>query len=95
MERLLASMANLSPDLIAITSPARRVLFWSKGAKAATGWSVQEAKDGDFFELLHITGQTVLEKAFRRVATGGEWEGVTSTLGRSCSPSPCGRGGWG
>ena len=71
----MASMANLSPDLIVIASPARSVLFWSKGAKAATGWSAHEAKDADFFDLLRIGGNARLEEAFDRVAVAGEWEG--------------------
>ena len=75
VRRLLACMANLSPDVIATLSPARDVIFWSKGAREATGWNTAEAKGRDFFELLGIAGNAGLEDAFTRVAEGGEWEG--------------------
>ena len=75
VRRLLACMANLSPDVIATLSPARDVIFWSKGAREATGWNTAEAKGRDFFELLGIAGNAGLEDAFTRVTAGGEWEG--------------------
>ncbi len=71
----MQALVDLSPDSIAITSPAGRVIFWSPGAAAATGRSAKEAKGADFFELLNITGNAALAEAFEQVAAGGSWEG--------------------
>ena len=91
--RRLAALVDFSPDLIAVISPARRVLFWSKGAAAATGSSAKEAKGRDFFRLLNIAGDSVLEDAFERVATGGEWEGEFGIVTRDGSSRTL-RGRW-
>ena len=91
--RRLAALVDFSPDLIAVISPARRVLFWSKGAAAATGSSAKEAKGRDFFGLLNIAGDSVLEDAFERVATGGEWEGEFGIVTRDGSSRAL-RGRW-
>ena len=91
--RSLAALVDFSPDLIAVISPARRVLFWSKGAAAATGSSAKEAKGRDFFGLLNIAGDSVLEDAFERVATGGEWEGEFGIVTRDGSSRTL-RGRW-
>lgn len=91
--RRLAALVDFSPDLIAVISPARRVLFWSKGAAAATGSSAKEAKGRDFFGLLNIAGNSALEDAFERVATGGEWEGEFGIVTRDGSSRAL-RGRW-
>lgn len=74
LERM-AALVDLSPDTIAIASLARRVLFWSAGAAAATGRSAKEAVGADFFKLLRIAKNTALAETFGNVAAGGEWEG--------------------
>ena len=91
--RRLAALVDFSPDLIAVISPARRVLFWSKGAAAATGSSAKEAKGRDFFGLLNIAGNSALEDAFERVAIGGEWEGEFGIVTRDGSSRTL-RGRW-
>ena len=91
--RRLAALVDFSPDLIAVISPARRVFFWSKGAAAATGSSAKEAKGRDFFGLLNIAGNSALEDAFERVATGGEWEGEFGIVTRDGSSRTL-RGRW-
>lgn len=91
--RRLAALVDFSPDLVAVVSPARRVLFWSKGAAAATGSSAKEAKGRDFFGLLNIAGNSALEDAFERVATGGEWDGEFGIVTRDGSSRTL-RGRW-
>ncbi len=76
----MQALVDLSPDTIAITSTARRVLFWSKGAATATGRSAKEANSADFFELLNITDNVALTETFEIVAAGGEWEGEFETV---------------
>lgn len=83
--RRLAALVDFSPDIIAVASPARRVLFWSKGAAAATGSGAKEAKGRDFFGLLNIAGNSALKDAFERVASGGEWEGEFGIVTREGS----------
>ncbi len=78
--RRMEALVDLSPDMIAIASPARRVLFWNSGAAAATGRSVKEAKGADFFLLLNIVNSDSLAETFAMVAAGGEWEGEFETI---------------
>ncbi|MEQ1850280.1 MAG: response regulator [Chthoniobacteraceae bacterium] len=70
-----SALVDLSPDLLAVADPERRILFWSRGAESMTGWSAEEAAGMDFFELLRVSGRTDLADAFGRVVAGGEWEG--------------------
>lgn len=83
--RRRAALVGLSPDLIAVTSPDRRILFWSEGAEAVTRWSSDEAMGKDFLELLGAKGDMGLEDAFQRVAAGGAWEGEFDVVIRSDS----------
>ena len=73
--RHMAALVALSPDIIVVASPDRRVLFWSKGAEVSTGWSAQEAAGADFFGLLLVPADTEADAAFERVAAGAEWDG--------------------
>ncbi len=74
LKRMLA-LVDLSPDIIAIVSPACRVVFWNAGAVAATGRHAKQANGANFFELLEVAQRNDLTEAFAKVADGGEWEG--------------------
>jgi PAS domain S-box-containing protein len=73
--RAQASLLDKARDGICVVDLAHRITFWSAGAEALFGWTVEEAVGRDVVELLFNGSKFKFTAAEQALRAQGRWEG--------------------
>ena len=72
--RQFQRLIELSRDAIIVTNSERRVTGWNLGAQEIYGWTTEEARGNNIYELLR-TEQSVMERVDTVLMDEGHWDG--------------------
>jgi len=78
-----AELLQKARDLIVVTSPDNRIVFWNRSAERVTGWSAAEVMGKSVEEIFGPTMTARAAEVRQAVAEHGAWNGEVTMVNRA------------